>query len=132
MQTQAEAEQADARAEQALGLPVGRAEHRSDRERRQDGQRRLPRLATPGPARLMADGGRGRVERRRSPGLSNEGVRQGLRPGRTGFGPANMAVVKRMALNLLHQAKPAISLKNCRKRAGRNTDHLAQVSQQAT
>jgi len=30
-----------------------------------------------------------------------------------------------MALNLLHQAKPAISLKNRRKRAGWNTDYLA-------
>ncbi len=37
---------------------------------------------------------------------------------RIGHGPANMAVVKHMALNLLHQAKPASSLKNRRKRAG--------------
>ena len=51
---------------------------------------------------------------------------------RTGHGPANMAVVKHMALNLLTQAKPAISLKNRRKRAGWNTDYLAQVLQQTT
>ncbi len=37
---------------------------------------------------------------------------------RTGHGPANMAVVKHMALTLLHQAKPTTSLKNRRKRAG--------------
>ena len=51
---------------------------------------------------------------------------------RTGHGPANMAVVKHMALNLLHQAKPTTSLKNRRKQAGWNSDHLAQVIQQAT
>ena len=51
---------------------------------------------------------------------------------RTGHGPANMAVVKHMALNLLHQAKPATSLKNRRKRAGWNADYLAQVIQQTT
>ena len=42
-----------------------------------------------------------------------------------------MAVVKHMALNLLKQAKPTISLKNRRKRAGWNTDYLAAVIQQA-
>jgi len=36
---QAQAEQADDGAEQALGLPVGQAEHRAQRERRQDGER---------------------------------------------------------------------------------------------
>ena len=51
---------------------------------------------------------------------------------RTGFGPANMAVVKHMALNLLTQAKPITSLKNRRKRAGWNTDYLAQIIQQTT
>lgn len=50
---------------------------------------------------------------------------------RTGHGPANMAVVKHMALNLLKQAKPTISLKNRRKRAGWNTDYLAAIIQQA-
>ncbi len=49
---------------------------------------------------------------------------------RTGHGPANMAVVKHMALNLLKQAKPTTSLKNRRKRAGWNTDYLAAVVQQ--
>ena len=29
---------------------------------------------------------------------------------RTGHGPANMAVVRHMAVNLLHQAKPTLSL----------------------
>ena len=49
---------------------------------------------------------------------------------RTGHGPANMAVVKHIALNLLRQAKPTTSLKNRRKRAGWNNDYLAQVIQQ--
>ena len=51
---------------------------------------------------------------------------------RTGHGPADMALVKHMALSLLQQAKPATSLKNRRKRAGWNTDYLAQVIQQTT
>ena len=46
---------------------------------------------------------------------------------RTGFGPENMAVVKHMALNLLHQAKPTISLKNRRKLAAWNLDYLAKL-----
>ncbi len=50
--TQAEPEQADNGAEQPLGLPVGEAEHRTDRERRQDGRRRIPGLATAGRAWL--------------------------------------------------------------------------------
>ena len=49
---------------------------------------------------------------------------------RTGHGPANMAVVRHIALNLLKQAKPTISLKNRRKRAGWNTDYLKAVIQQ--
>ena len=49
---------------------------------------------------------------------------------RTGHGPANMAVVKHMALNLLRQAKPTLSLKNRRKRAGWNTEYLATLVQQ--
>jgi predicted transposase YbfD/YdcC len=43
---------------------------------------------------------------------------------RTGHGPANMAVVRHMAVNLLRQAKPTVSLKNRRKRAGWNTGYL--------
>jgi len=46
---------------------------------------------------------------------------------RTGHGPANMAVVRHMSLNLLKRAKATISLKNRRKRAGWNTDYLAAV-----
>ncbi len=49
---------------------------------------------------------------------------------RTGHGPANMAVVKHMALNLLRQAKPTLSLKNRRKRAGWNAEYLAALVQQ--
>ncbi len=49
---------------------------------------------------------------------------------RTGHGPANMAVVQHMALNLLRQAKPTLSLKNRRKRAGWNTEYLAALVQQ--
>lgn len=51
---------------------------------------------------------------------------------RTGHGPANMAVIKHRALNLLHQARPTISLKNRRKRAGWNADYLAAIIQQTT
>jgi predicted transposase YbfD/YdcC len=46
---------------------------------------------------------------------------------RSGDGPANMAVIKHTALNMLGQAKPTISLKNRRKKAGWNQDYLAQV-----
>jgi predicted transposase YbfD/YdcC len=50
---------------------------------------------------------------------------------RTGHGPANMAVVKHMAMNLLRDAKPAVSLKNRRKRAGWNTAYLESLIRQA-
>jgi predicted transposase YbfD/YdcC len=50
---------------------------------------------------------------------------------RTDHGPANMAVVRHMAVNLLSRAKPSISLKNRRKRAGWNTDYLAELIRQA-
>ena len=43
---------------------------------------------------------------------------------RTGHGPANMAVVRHFALNLLSQAKPTTSLKNRRKLAAWNRDYL--------
>jgi hypothetical protein len=42
-----------------------------------------------------------------------------------------MAVVRHMAINLLRQATPSISLKNRRKRAAWNTDYLAQLIRQA-
>src|SRR3954467_15736737 len=43
---------------------------------------------------------------------------------RTGHGPANMAVIKHMAVNLLRRAEATTSLKNRRKRAGWNTASL--------
>jgi predicted transposase YbfD/YdcC len=46
---------------------------------------------------------------------------------RSGHGPANMAVIKHTALNLLTQAKPTISLKNRRQKAAWNKDYLASV-----
>lgn len=46
---------------------------------------------------------------------------------RAGDGPANMAVIKHTALNLLTQAKPTLSLKNRRKKAGWNQEYLAAV-----
>jgi predicted transposase YbfD/YdcC len=49
---------------------------------------------------------------------------------RTGHGPANMAVVKHMAINLLRQAEPTTSLKNRRKRAGWNTAYLEHLVRQ--
>jgi hypothetical protein len=51
-------------------------------------------------------------------------------PVHAGQGPANIAVVKHIAINLLRQAKPTVSLKNRRKRAGWNNDYLAHVIQQ--
>lgn len=49
---------------------------------------------------------------------------------RRGHGPANMAVVKHMAVNLLRQARPTSSLKNRRKRAGWNTAYLESLIRQ--
>jgi predicted transposase YbfD/YdcC len=46
---------------------------------------------------------------------------------RSDHGPANMAVIKHTAVNLLTQAKPTISLKNRRKKAAWNQHYLAQV-----
>ena len=43
---------------------------------------------------------------------------------RSGHAPENMAVIRHMATNLLHHAKPTTSLKNRRKRAGWNTAYL--------
>ncbi len=43
---------------------------------------------------------------------------------RTGHGPANMAVIKHMAINLLRRAEPTTSLKNRRKLAGWNPGYL--------
>lgn len=43
---------------------------------------------------------------------------------RTGHGPENMAVVKHIAMNLVHAAKPITSLKNRRKLAGWDLDYL--------
>jgi hypothetical protein len=51
---------------------------------------------------------------------------------RTGHAPENMAVVKHMAMNLLHRAKPTTSLKNRRKRAGWNTSYLEGLIRQTT
>jgi predicted transposase YbfD/YdcC len=42
-------------------------------------------------------------------------------------GPANMAVIKHTAPNLLTQAKPITSLKNRRKKVAWNQDYLASV-----
>jgi hypothetical protein len=55
----------------------------------------------------------------------------GLARLRTGHGPANMAVVRHMAMNLPHQAEPGTSLKNRRKRAGWNTAYLEGLIRQA-
>jgi len=46
---------------------------------------------------------------------------------RSDHGPANMAVIKHTAVNLLTQAKPTISLKNRRQKATWNQDYLARV-----
>jgi len=49
---------------------------------------------------------------------------------RTGHAPANMAVAKHVAMNLLGQAAPSVSLKNRRKRAGWNTAYLETLIRQ--
>jgi hypothetical protein len=49
---------------------------------------------------------------------------------RTGDGPQNMAIIRHTALNLLSRAKPTVSLKNRRKRAGWNVDYLETVIRQ--
>ena len=49
---------------------------------------------------------------------------------RSGHGPANMAVIKHTALNLLTQARPITSLKNRRKKAGWNQDYLEKIINQ--
>ena len=50
---------------------------------------------------------------------------------RKGHAPENMAVVRHMATNLLHRAKPTTSLKNRRKRAGWNTAYLESLIRQS-
>lgn len=49
---------------------------------------------------------------------------------RSGHGPANMALIKHTALNLLTQAKPITSLKNRRKKAGWNQNYLEKIIRQ--
>ena len=49
---------------------------------------------------------------------------------RTGQGPQNIAIISHSALNLLSRAKPTVSLKNRRKRAGWNVDYLETVIRQ--
>jgi hypothetical protein len=49
---------------------------------------------------------------------------------RTGQGPENMSIICHAALNLLSRAKPTVSLKNRRKRAGWNVDYLETVIRQ--
>jgi hypothetical protein len=56
--------------------------------------------------------------------------REDLARFRTDQGPENMAIVRHTALNLLSRAKPTVSLKNRRKRAGQNVDFLETVIRQ--
>jgi predicted transposase YbfD/YdcC len=56
--------------------------------------------------------------------------REDLARFRTGDGPQNMAIIRHTALNLLNQAKPTVSFKNRRKRAGWNVDYLETVIRQ--
>ena len=51
---------------------------------------------------------------------------------RSGHEPANMAIVKHAAMNLLTQAKPTTSLKNRRKRAGWNQHYLEKIIRRTT
>ena len=56
--------------------------------------------------------------------------REDLARFRTGDGPQNMAIIRHTVLNLLSRAKPTVSLKNRRKRAGWNVDYLETVIRQ--
>jgi hypothetical protein len=56
--------------------------------------------------------------------------REDLARFRTGDGPQNMTIIRHVALNLLANAKPTISMKNRRKRAGWNVDYLETVIRQ--
>lgn len=58
--------------------------------------------------------------------------REDLARFRSGDGPQNMAIVRHTALNLLSRAKPTVSLKNRRKRAGWNVDYLEALIRQTT
>lgn len=49
--------------------------------------------------------------------------------GRTGHGPANMAVVRHFAFNLLRMVDDRRSIKLRRKRAARNNQYLEQILQ---
>ena len=46
---------------------------------------------------------------------------------RSGHGPANMAIIKHTAMNLLTKAKPITSFKNRRKKAGWNRNYLEKI-----
>ena len=56
--------------------------------------------------------------------------REDLARFRAGDGPQNMAIVRHTVLNLLSRAKPTISPKNRRKRAGWNVDYLETLIRQ--
>jgi hypothetical protein len=56
--------------------------------------------------------------------------REDLARFRTGNGLPNVAIIRHTALNLISRAKPSISLKNRRKRAGWNVDYLEAVIRQ--
>ena len=56
--------------------------------------------------------------------------REDLARFRTGHGPQNMAIIRHTTLNLLSRAKPTVSLKNRRKRAGWNVDYLETLVRQ--
>jgi predicted transposase YbfD/YdcC len=49
---------------------------------------------------------------------------------RPGHGPQNMAIIRHTTLNLLSRTQPTVGLKNRRKRAGWNVDHLETVIRQ--
>ena len=56
--------------------------------------------------------------------------REDLARFRSGDGPQNMAIIRHTTLNLLSRAKPTVSLKNRRKRAGWNVDYLETIIRQ--
>jgi hypothetical protein len=56
--------------------------------------------------------------------------REDLARFRSADGPQNMAIIRHTTLNLLSRAKPTLSLKNRRKRAGWNIDYLETMIRQ--
>ncbi len=110
---------------------IGMVESRTERDGKAERRRRYYLCSARLDARTFARAGRGHwgIENRLH-WVLDVVFRDDLARLRTGHGPATMAVVKHMALNLLRRAKPAISLKNRRKLAGWDLAYLETLLRQ--